>query len=548
MLILQLKQAESAMADGRLDEAFDIVQSESIRQHRRGQKLISRLAEALARRGRENLDSERIQPALLDCNKAEKLAGNTTEVAKLRSAICSEMEQKRLRNRHRSFKVAQARRHIEDGWLSAGEQILKEAGEKDSQADMVRQQANVARLQIGEVVAKAEKALQRNDLDGAVSIVLKIGAASSQNDKFVELLSKVKSLATEKIKKDLEHGRINLAQRLWQRVSPLANGSSEMSELGLALNRCGQAAECIAAGRPRAALPLLRKVKAAYPTAKWLTEATQQAKIAAESLDELAASPLGPDTGEEASTEADTMYEAEESKLADVPSVPVRARPELAEGAFEKNASRRHYKQTVGKAHPAIPSKFVLQMDGIGSFIVLRENRITIGPVSSSARPTIGLMADPNLPVAVIERSEEDYFIKSASPVNVNGTGTTSKLLADGDRIALSPRCVMRFNLPNPASTTATLSLTSGRVARGDVRRIILMDRDILVGPSAGDHIASESLEETMAMFVQNGRLLCKAKDRILVDDKVVSSRAGLPVDKQIRIGQVSLVLTELTE
>jgi hypothetical protein len=531
VLILRLKQAESAMADGRLDEAFDLVQSDSIREHRRGQKLISRLAEALARRGRENLDSERIQLALLDCNKAEKLAGNITDVAKLRSAICSEMEQKRLRNRHRSFKVAQARQQIEDGWLSAGEQILKEAGESDSQADMVRQQANVARLQIGEAVTKAEKALQRDDLDGAINIVLKAGAGVNQSDQVVELLSKVRSLAKEKIRKDLEDGRINLAQCLWQRISPLANGSSEMSELGLALKQCRQAADHIAAGRPRAALPLLRKVKSAFPTAKWLTEATEQAKLAAESLDELAASPLGLDISDDTATEADTMHQDEDSKSVGWAPPTKDAKSEM-----------------VGKAHTKIPSKFVLQMDGIGSFIVLRDQRITIGPVSSSARPTIGLMADPNLPVAVIERSEEDYFLRSASPINVNGSGTTSKLLADGDRIALSPRCVMRFNLPNPASTTATLSLTSGRVARGDVRRIILMDRDILVGPSAGDHIASESLEETMALFVQNGLLLCKAKDRILIDEKVVSNRAGLPVDKQIRIGQVSLVLSELKE
>ena len=149
-------------------EAFDIVQSDSIKQHRRGQKLIGRLARKLAKRGQENLDAERIQLALLDCNKAEKLAGNTTDVAKLRSAICSEMEQKRLRHRHRSFKVAQARQHIEDGWISTGEQILAEASDKDSQAGMVLQQANVARLQISEGVAKAEKALQRNDLDGAI--------------------------------------------------------------------------------------------------------------------------------------------------------------------------------------------------------------------------------------------------------------------------------------------------------------------------------------------------------------------------------------------
>jgi hypothetical protein len=157
-------------------------------------------------------------------------------------------------------------------------------------------------------------------------------------------------------------------------------------------------------------------------------------------------------------------------------------------------------------------------------------------------------MADPDLPIAAIERSEEDYFVRSSSPVSVNGTGTTDKLLADGDRIALSARCVMKFNVPNPASTTATLSLTSGRLGRGDVRRVILMDRDILVGPSAGDHIVAESLNETIALFVQNGRLLCKTRDRILVDDKPVNPRAGLPVDKQIRIGQISMVLTELKE
>jgi hypothetical protein len=104
----------------------------------------------------------------------------------------------------------------------------------------------------------------------------------------------------------------------------------------------------------------------------------------------------------------------------------------------------------------------------------------------------------------------------------------------------------MKFNIPNPASTTATLSLPSARLGRADVRRIILMDRDILIGPNEGSHILAESLDQTIALFAQNGQLFCKAKDKILIDDKPVSSRAGLPVDKQIRIGQISLVLTEL--
>jgi len=531
VLILRLKQAESAMADGRLDEAFDVVQSEDIKQHRRGQKLIGRLARAFTKRGQENLDVERIQLALVDCNKAEKLAGNTADVAKLRSAICSEMEQKRLRNRHRSFKVAQARQCIQDGRISVGEDILNDTDYRDSQANMVLQQAAMARLQAGEAIKRAEQALQRNDLDGAIEIVLKAGATGIQNDKVVEVVSKLRSLVAGRIKEDLNNGRISLAHSLWQRVSPIADGCSEISEMGLALSQCLRAAEYIAAGQAREAVPLLRKVQLICPSAKWLNAATDQTRKAAELLDELAASPLGLDiTKNAAADEQNDMSSRQIQKSLSHEFMKPQANPQMMVSDM--------------RAESSIPSKFVLQIDGIGSFFVLRDGNITVGPVSSSARPSVGLMADPNLPVVTIERSEDDYFIRSSRPVRVNNATTTNKLLVDGDRISLSPRCGMKFNIPNPASTTASLSLPSARLGRADVRRIILMDRDILIGPTEGNHIVSEFLDETVTLFVQNGRLLCKTKGKILVDDEPVSSTAGLPVDKRIRIGSISLVLT----
>lgn len=532
MLILRLKQAESAIADGRLDEAFDIVQSENIKQHRRGQKLIGRLARAFTKRGQENLDAERIQLALIDCNKAEKLAGNTTDVVKLRSAICSEMEQRRLRHRHRSFKVTQARQHIQDGWISAGEQILDDTEDKDSQAGIVLQQAAVAKLHISEAVKKAEQSLQRNDLDDAIDIILKARAIVNKNDKVVELVSRLRTLAAKQIKENLDSGRINLAHSLWQRVSPIANGCSEISELGSALSQCRQAAEYVAAGQPRAAVPLLRKVKLICPSAKWLNAVTDQSLQAAELLDELAASPLALDISRDP---ADEQYDTGSKQNGkSLPNVSV------------KPQAIQHKMPPDVRADLLLPSKFVMQIDGIGSFFVLRDGRITIGPVSSSARPTIGLMAEPNLPVVTIERAEDDYFIRSSSPVRVNDATTTNKLLVDGDHIALSPRCGMKFNIPNPASTTVTLSLSSARLGRADVRQIILMDRDILIGPTAGSHIVAEFLDETVALFAQNGRLLCKAKEKVLVDDRPVSPTTGLAVNKQITIGQISLVLTEL--
>jgi len=532
VLILRLKQAASAIDDGRLDEAFDIVRSKDIREHRRGQKLINRLARAFTQRGQENLEAERIQLALADCNKSEKLAGNTADVAQLRSAICSEMEQRRLRSRHRSLKVAQARQHIQDGWISAGEELLKDAGDQDGQADIVLQQAAVARLHTTEAITKVEKALQRNDLDVAIDFILKAGAAGSQNEQVVELISKIRSLAVRRIKENFNNGRLDLANSLLQRVSSMADGCGEISELGLALSQCSRAAEYVAAGRPREAVNLLRKVKLTCPSAKWLGTVTEQSRQAAELLDELAASPLGLDI-----TRGQDMEDPVQQNQSEDHSVSAGYQQAMPNRISSNN-----------RDESSIPEKFMMQIDGIGSFYVLRDASITVGPISSSARPTVGLMVDPNMPAVTIERSEDDYFIKSSSPIRVNDASTTNKLLIDSDRINLSPRCTMKFNIPNPASTTATLSLPGTRLGRADVRRVILMDRDILIGPNEGSHILVESLDETIALFAQNGRLLCGTKDKILVDDKTVSSTAGLPLNKQITIGQISLVLTELRE
>jgi hypothetical protein len=388
-------------------------------------------------------------------------------------------------------------------------------------------------LQIGQAINKVEQALERNDLNSAIEIALKAGIISNQSHEIVELVSRLRSLAVKRIRENLDEGRISLAQSFWQKASPIADGCGEITELGRTLAQCRQVSEYIAASRPREAVPLLRKIKSVCPSAKWLDTLTDQTRQAADLLDELAASPMALDVTDDGRQTMD-----------DGPRTTDDRDMKLSEG--QPGAMGYNRSETGGGS--SLPSKFVLQIDGVGSFIVLRDGRITVGPVSSSARPTVGLMADPHLPVATIERADDDYFIRSSGPIRVNDATTSNKLLVNGDRIGLSPRCGMRFTIPNPASTTAMLSLSSARLGRADVRHIILMDRDILIGPNAGSHIHAESLEETITLFVQNGRLLCKAKQAILVDETPVSATSGLPIEKQIRIGRLSLVLTELKE
>ena len=50
MLILRIRQAEVALHDGRLDEAFELMQPTAVRSHRRGQDVLGKLVRALVQR------------------------------------------------------------------------------------------------------------------------------------------------------------------------------------------------------------------------------------------------------------------------------------------------------------------------------------------------------------------------------------------------------------------------------------------------------------------------------------------------------------------
>ena len=171
MLILRIKQAQCALADDRLDEAFEIAKADDVKAHRHGQRLVGRLTRAFLRRGRQNLEGGRLQPALADCNKAEKLAGNASEVAQLREAICRAMTEHQQKHQQEAFRVAQARQNVTEGWLSVGERILADAPESDGEAQMLRQEVAAARLQAEDAVLKAEQALKHGDIEAAIDFL-----------------------------------------------------------------------------------------------------------------------------------------------------------------------------------------------------------------------------------------------------------------------------------------------------------------------------------------------------------------------------------------
>lgn len=525
MLIVRIRQAETALEAGRLDEAYDLVQAADVRSHRRGQDLVSRLVHAFVQRGQGHLDGQRWQQALGDVQKAFKLGGNRPEVAQLQAAVAEAISHHHQSQQRRIDAVVEAGWHVRDGQLTLAEGLLGQPGYDGNQAAALRREVEARRAGVEPALNLAQAAMDRQDWDAAIRAVLDARRLHASNAQVTEVSAKIARAVLRDIRESIQAGRIDRAQALIDRLVPLSGRTVDLLELDRIVGQCEAAAESIARGQPHEAERVLRQLAALLPEAGWLQEAITAARQAAEGLEQLRVGPLGL-------IMAQTPRSAERSSpLASDRELEATRRVEVAGGEF-------------GPAGQGSIDRFLLHVDGIGSYLVVRKGVVTIGAAGGSSGCDIPLMTEPGLAGVTIERAEEDYFLRSAQAVLVNDKPVTQKLLVDGDRIAVSPRCRMRFGLPNAASTSAVLQLSGTRLPKTDARRVILLDRELVIGPGPASHVRADGLDEPVVLYVRDGRLCCRAKQPVQVNDAVQDGSAGLPLGSSVRIGPVSMVVT----
>ena len=122
MFHLDLKQAESAIAAGRLDEAFSLLTSSSARGHREGQRRVDELIEAFVKRGTVHFAEGRLDDAMHDARAAASLGGRQVRIARLLDSISQAKQQ-----RHDGEKAVWQQRSAKVT-SSAGHQIQKVTG------------------------------------------------------------------------------------------------------------------------------------------------------------------------------------------------------------------------------------------------------------------------------------------------------------------------------------------------------------------------------------------------------------------------------------
>ena len=273
-----------------------------------------------------------------------------------------------------------------------------------------------------------------------------------------------------------------------------------MQQFRRGVGQCREAWNFLGSGEPGRAAEILKRVAVIFPSAGWIEATLSHVKQAEAALGELRSGPLamlGDNGG------------------AGMP-------PALGQERLKPRMYGPEARVTVN----AIPARFMLRVDGAGSFCVFRMAMVNVGPISSSQQPDLGLLAEPGVPIATIERREDEYFVRG-SAVAVNDRPGMGKLLASGDRIALSPRCRMTFNLPCAASTTAVLDLTGCRYPRADVRRVILLDGDMILGPGLATHVRIDDADENVILHIRDGRLFCEAKLPVEVNGALMDRISG---------------------
>lgn len=516
MLILRIRQAEVALADGRLDEAYEIATRDDVRSHRKGQKLATKLAEQFIKRSSEHLADERFDQAMRDCDRAARLAGNQARIALVRDEATAGLKQQADYHRKRDLALQSAKQQIANGELTVGMKLAEELSDDGSTKAWLRQDVDARRAKIDKSMDRIRKAIRSKEPAEAVTEIVEIRRIQPNHAELTDLSRQVVQALLGELRKRLDQGRVDRAEMVLEQMRPIAKKNLEFTEAERALRECKLASSHIKSGNIELAHRTLKSVALLLPGAKWIRLAISDCEQASKAMESLRTSPLGLiSTG-------DSMV-----------------RPEQIEVVKRGHLPQHYAQRGVQPVDGNLPERFLLQVDGAGSHLVVRKAATTFGPISSSRRPDVGLMSQADTPWLVIERLDEDYFLRSDGKAKINGQRIASKLLASGDKIEIGRRGQMKFTLPCAASTSALIELIGARLPRADARRVILLDQSIMLAGNGAGHVQIPGLAEPIMIFISEGRLKCR-----------LGTRAGVAVPVEIgtptEIGEIKIVISEV--
>jgi len=73
---------------------------------------------------------------------------------------------------------------------------------------------------------------------------------------------------------------------------------------------------------------------------------------------------------------------------------------------------------------------------------------------------------------------------------------------------------------------------------------VILLDREIVIGPGAGAHIRADQLPSPVVLIRSGEELACRSADEIMIDGRPAGNAADLPRGANVSIGSLRFVIS----
>lgn len=508
MLPVRLKQAEHALRQGRLDEAYRQLQQPSLREHRQGQNLIAQLIESLLVRSRAHIDQANLAAALTDLNKARQLAGNSAEIEQLEQQIKTQLQTKQTQRRRDEAQLQQAERHLAQGWLSAVEHAVPDPQANGKAAALLKQadQEQAARQLIRD---RLEQALQQKDWLRAAALLEHVPHPGPLNQIWCELSGMVFQAAQIQMQAHYQQGDIPAMRYILDTLKPIGSAAPELGKWQQVVCYSEQAAEALRRYDLNGTVESLMRIESLAGPADWLAVGLQQTQSVQTELQKLRCGPLG------------VWFTArDESSGIDAPA------PKPVD-----------FSKTPLQQVAPVPDHqgMILQVDGVGSALLLAQEQIRLGPISGSVRCDVPLMVTPETPVVTIERVDGDYFVLQHDGKR--------KLLRDGQNITVGQRLRVLFRQPHPASGTAVLEIPGNKMPRPDLRRVILLDREVVLADRRHAHLQVPGLYPPAVLFRQQGRFFLRTS-RSMNQAEPKAQSQPVPYNETVTVGPLTLVLT----
>ncbi len=179
--------------------------------------------------------------------------------------------------------------------------------------------------------------------------------------------------------------------------------------------------------------------------------------------------------------------------------------------------------------------RFLLWIDGVGGYLVCRDDVLMIGQAVPGSRAAIPLLGDLSRQHAVLERLGDRYLLRPLETTRVDGRPVNGPTpLSDGAVLDLGRTVRLRFRQPHALSASARLEFLSPHQTVPRVDAVVLMAESCLLGNSANNHVVCRDWKHDLVLFRKNGDLACRAAVPFEVNGIECSGATKLPIPSRV--------------